>query len=158
MRGCDLDCLLCQLTYHTDNIAGFSKVKESRWKRKKWRLSLENNNMWWSTVLWGFVFDDNGSCPLQEQGVFYATCVCVSVCTACYLNSVHLRQWHHRVQRRESPEAEYLEKEGWWVFFKIYRVQYVLIKGNMDTINTTITHICYNIKHSKWHGKKLNLH
>lgn len=39
-------------------------------------------------------------------------CVYVySVCTVCYLNSAHLCQWNHKVQSRESPEAEYLKME-----------------------------------------------
>lgn len=44
----------------------------------------------------------------------YIMCdLCVySVCAVCYLNSAHLCQWNHKVQSRESPEAEYLEREG----------------------------------------------
>lgn len=77
------------LPQHTQSWASLASELETQHYIKKVRL---------------YIFKDmHSAMPLRKYFVLYAVCV------LCYLNIVHLYQWHHKVQRMESPEAKYLK-------------------------------------------------
>lgn len=94
-----------------------SEVNEVQ--RKGWQENGHHRKPLCLRTFWHFIsgtpfttFIDFVPALFRSKRIMQPAFVCV--CAVCYLNSVHLCRWHHRVQSRESPEAEYLNTEGWW--------------------------------------------